>query len=315
MKVMVTGVAGFIGSNLADALIEQGHEVVGIDCFLDYYPREDKQRNLASLMQSERFRLIESTIQDLDLNQQVTEMDVVYHLAAQAGVRASWGSEFSIYTENNIQATQRLLEAAVGSKLSAFVYASSSSVYGDGASLPMREDIPLHPVSPYGVSKLAAEMLCHLYFVNHRVPTVSLRYFTVYGPRQRPDMAFHRMLRSALLDQEVPLYGDGGQTRDFTFVKDAISATQSAAERGRPGGVYNVGGGSRVSMLEVIDDIENITGKKLRLKRSPSQKGDMRDTYADTSRARQDFDYQPAVSLREGLSVEWEWLRSVVQGK
>jgi len=152
MKVMVTGVAGFIGSNLADALIEQGHEVVGIDCFLDYYPREDKLRNLASLMQSERFRLIESTIQDLDLNQQVTEMDVVYHLAAQAGVRASWGSEFSIYTENNIQATQRLLEAAVGSKLSAFVYASSSSVYGDGASLPMREDIPLHPVSPYGVS-------------------------------------------------------------------------------------------------------------------------------------------------------------------
>lgn len=315
MKAMVTGVAGFIGSNLADALVEQGHEVVGIDCFLDYYPREDKQRNLASLMQSERFRLIESTIQSLDLNRHVAEVDVVYHLAAQAGVRASWGSEFSIYTENNIQATQRLLEAAVGSKLSAFVYASSSSVYGDGVALPMRENVPLHPVSPYGVSKLAAEMLCHLYFVNHRVPTVSLRYFTVYGPRQRPDMAFHRMLRSALLDQEVPLYGDGGQTRDFTFVKDAISATQSAAERGRPGGVYNIGGGSRVSMLEVIDDIEGITGKKLRLNRSPSQKGDMRDTYADTSRAQQDLDYQPATSLREGLALEWEWLRSVVQGK
>lgn len=315
MKVLVTGVAGFIGSHLAEALIEQDHEVVGIDCFLDYYPREDKQRNLASLLQTNRFRLVESSLQGLDLSPQVREMDVVFHLAAQAGVRASWGSEFSIYTENNIRATQRLLEAAVGGKLSAFVYASSSSVYGDGVRLPMKEEVPLHPVSPYGVSKLAAEMLCHLYFINHAVPTVSLRYFTVYGPRQRPDMAFHRMFRSALLDEEVPLFGDGKQTRDFTFVKDAVSATLAAAERGRRGGVYNIGGGSRVSMLEVIRNIEDLTGKKLHLQRAPSQKGDMRDTYADTTRAREDLGYQPGVSLREGLEAEWEWLRSIVPGK
>jgi UDP-glucose 4-epimerase len=311
MKVLVTGVAGFIGSHLAESLVERGREVVGIDCFLDYYPREMKERNLEALRASDRFRLIESPIQELDLKTLVSDADAVFHLAAQAGVRASWGSEFSIYTENNVLATQRLLEASVGQDLQAFVCASSSSVYGDGADLPMREEVPLHPVSPYGVSKLAAEMLCHLYFVNHGLPSVSLRYFTVYGPRQRPDMAFHRLLRSALFDEEFPLFGDGKQTRDFTFVGDAVQATLAAAEQGRPGAVYNIGGGSRVSLLDVIQEIETITGSKLRLHREPSQKGDMRDTYADTSRAREDLEYRPSVGLRQGLEAEWDWLRSL----
>jgi UDP-glucose 4-epimerase len=175
----------------------------------------------------------------------------------------------------------------------------------------MREEVPLHPISPYGVSKLAAEMLCHLYFVNHSIPTVSLRYFTVYGPRQRPDMAFHRLLRSSLFEEEVPLYGDGEQTRDFTFIEDAVAATVAAAERGRPGGVYNVGGGSRVSMLEVLREMKDVTGKEPRLRREPSQKGDMRDTYADTRRAREDLGYRPSVGLKKGLEAEWNWLRSI----
>ena len=314
MKSLVTGVAGFIGSNVAEALIAQGHDVIGIDCFLDYYPREMKERNIAELRNQDAFQLLEKPIGEIDLGPLVAEVDAIFHLAAQAGVRASWGQEFSIYTENNISATQRLLEASVGQELQAFVYASSSSVYGDNAELPMREDVALHPVSPYGVSKLAAEMLCHLYFINYAVPTVSLRYFTVYGPRQRPDMAFHRLLLSTLAHEEFHLFGDGKQTRDFTFVKDAVQATLGAAEKGRHGSVYNVGGGSRVSMLEVIQEIENVTGAQIQSRHEPSQKGDMRDTYADTSRAKKDLDYRPSVTLREGLEAEWNWLRTVSKG-
>ena len=310
MKALVTGAAGFIGSHLSEALVRGGHEVTGIDAFLDYYPREIKERNLDLLRGSERFSLIETPLQELDLKPILERMDAVFHLAAQAGVRASWGEEFSIYTENNIRATQRLLEAAVGVSLRSFVYASSSSVYGDGVPLPMPEEIPLHPVSPYGVSKLAAEMLCHLYFVNYSLPVVSVRYFTVYGPRQRPDMAFHRMLRSILQEKPFSLFGDGRQTRDFTFITDAVSATLAAAEKGRPGRVYNIGGGSRVSMLEVIEVIESLTGSKLHLVREPAQKGDMRDTYADTTAAQEELAHRPSVGLREGLAEEWDWLRS-----
>jgi UDP-glucose 4-epimerase len=311
MKALVTGVAGFIGSNLAEALADDGWDVTGVDCFLDYYPRAAKEANLVPLQRSGRFQLVEASLQKIDLGSLVGEVDVVYHLAAQAGVRASWGGEFSIYTENNVLATQRLLEASVGTKLKAFVYASSSSVYGDSAQLPMKEEVPLHPVSPYGVSKLAAEMLCHLYFVNHRVPTVSLRYFTVYGPRQRPDMAFHKLFRCALQGGEFPMFGDGKQTRDFTFVKDAVAATRAAAEKGRPGGVYNIGGGSRVSLLDVIGEAERIVGATIPLRRESTQKGDMRDTFADTSRAKTDLSYQPKIELSRGLEAEWEWIRTL----
>lgn len=311
MKSLVTGVAGFIGSTLAETLVECGDEVIGIDCFLDYYERSAKERNLEALSQSGSFELIEQPLQDADLPGILGRCDRAFHLAAQAGVRASWGSEFSIYTTNNILATQRLLEAAVASELGALVFASSSSVYGDRAELPMREDVPLHPVSPYGVSKLAAEKLVDLYHVNHGLHTASLRYFTVYGPRQRPDMAFHRLLRSAHTDSSFPLFGDGRQTRDFTFINDAVSATIAASERGPAGAVYNIGGGSRVSMLDVIETIETITGKKLRVEYQEQQKGDMRNTYADTSAAQEHLDYHPRTALREGLEHEWKWIQTL----
>jgi len=307
-KALVTGVAGFVGSQLAEALTARGVSVVGVDSFLDYYPRAVKLRNLDRLVGHRQFSLIEAPLQTLALSPLLEEVEVVYHLAAQAGVRSSWGKEFSIYTENNIGATQLLLEAAVGKPLRAFVYASSSSVYGDALELPMRETSPLLPVSPYGVTKLAGEMLCRLYFINHRVPTVSLRYFTVYGPRQRPDMAFHRLMRGALLQETVPLYGDGAQTRDFTFVGDAIAATLAAAERGHPGAVYNIGGGSRVSLRDVIRQIEQVSGKSVPLRREATQKGDMRDTYADTTLARAEIGYAPRVALPDGLAQEWAWL-------
>lgn len=309
MRSLVTGVAGFIGSTLAETLVEEGDSVQGVDCFLDYYPREVKERNLETLSRSSRFELIEEPLQELDLRSLLSATDRVFHLAAQAGVRASWGAEFEIYTTNNILATQELLEAAVGRELSGFVFASSSSVYGDSAALPMKEDVPLHPVSPYGVSKLAAEKLVELYHTNYGLPTVSLRYFTVYGPRQRPDMAFHRLFSAARTGEPFPLYGDGKQTRDFTFVRDAVAATVAASERGKPGAVYNIGGGSRVSMLEVIERVESIAGTKLAIDRRDTQKGDMRDTYADTSAARNDLEYEPATPLEEGLREEWEWIR------
>lgn len=309
MTALVTGVGGFIGSTLAESLVENGEKVIGVDSFLDYYPRRIKEKNLEHLFASDRFEMRDAPIQEIELPRLLDGCDRVFHLAAQAGVRASWGAEFSIYTDNNILATQRLLEASVGRKLRAFVFASSSSVYGDGATLPMIEDVPLHPVSPYGVSKLAAEKLCELYFVNHRVPTVSLRYFTVYGPRQRPDMAFHRLLKCALEGAPFRLFGDGRQTRDFTFIEDAVSGTLAASERGRGGGVYNIGGGSRVSMIDVIETVREVTGCGLEVVMEPAQKGDMRDTYADTTAARRDFGYEPRTRLREGLQREWDWLR------
>ena len=311
MTSLVTGAAGFIGSTLAEELIARGDRVLGVDSFLDYYPREAKERNLAKLRGEGHFELIESSLSELDLRALVKRCRRIFHLAAQAGVRASWGKDFSIYTSNNILATQQLLEAAKGAEIDAFVFASSSSVYGDAAKLPMEEDVPLHPVSPYGVSKLAAEKLCELYQTNHGIHTVSLRYFTVYGPRQRPDMAFHRLLRCALDENPFLLYGDGKQTRDFTFIADAVEATIAASERGRPGAVYNIGGGSRVSMLHVIETIESITGKKLTIDKRPKEKGDMRDTYADTSAARLDLGYEPGTELIDGLRQEWAWMRQL----
>jgi len=308
MSALVTGAAGFIGSHLAEALVARGEDVIGVDSFLDYYTRQLKEANLSSLTGSPRFTLIEGPIQEMDLEPLLAKVGVVYHMAAQAGVRASWGRDFSIYTDNNILATQRLLEAAVNRPPDAFVYASSSSVYGDVTELPMTESIPLRPVSPYGVSKLAVEKLCYLYSANHRIPTVGLRYFTVYGPRQRPDMAFHRLFRAARDGEEFHLYGDGLQTRDFTYVSDAVGATLAAATSGRGGSVYNVGGGARVSLLDVIREIEDITGSQLRLRHESSQKGDMRDTYADTTAALRDLGYRPRVTLREGLEAEWAWL-------
>ena len=310
MKALVTGVAGFIGSHLTASLLDKGATVVGLDSFTDYYPRALKERNLDENRRRQGFRFAETTIHNADLAALLDGVTHVFHLAAQAGVRKSWGKDFKTYTTNNIEASQTLLEACVGRPLERFVYASSSSVYGDRAAIPMREDALPQPVSPYGVTKLAAEQLCYLYHVNFGVPTVSMRYFTVYGPRQRPDMAFNRFIRAALTHEAITLYGDGEQTRDFTFVLDAVAATIAAGERGVPGTAYNIGGGSRVSMNDVLRIIERIAGHPLKVTREGAQKGDMRDTYADTSLARRDLGFSPKVSLEEGIQAEYRWLSS-----
>ena len=313
MKALVTGCAGFIGSAVVERLLADGADVVGIDCFTDYYPRPVKERNLTPALKHPRFRFLESPIQNVNLADTLRDCTHVFHLAAQAGVRKSWGTDFAVYTVNNIEATQVLLEAVCRiPTIERVVYSSSSSVYGDNVSMPMREDALPEPVSPYGVSKLAAEHLCHLYFTNFGVPTVSLRYFTVYGPRQRPDMAFHRFLRATIEDEPITLYGDGGQTRDFTFVADAVNANLLAAARGVPGRVYNIGGGSRVSINEVLDMIERVAGRRPRVNIDPAQKGDMRHTYADTSRARAELGYEPTVGLEAGLAAEFQWLTGIL---
>lgn len=309
MKIVVTGAAGFIGSHLTDSLLADGHEVVGVDAFVDYYPRVVKEGNLAQARAHRAFRFVEGALQDNDLAPILEGAGVVYHLAAQAGVRSSWGRDFSIYTDNNVLGTQRLLEAAVAAEVPRVVYASSSSVYGDAAELPLRESAPCRPVSPYGVTKLAAEHLALLYHKSFGLPTVSLRYFTVYGPRQRPDMAFHRFLGAAREGAAVHVFGDGEQTRDFTYVADIVTATRAAADSGRPGGVYNVGGGERVALNEVLRRIEDVTGRRLTVVREPAQKGDMRDTFADTAAAARDLGFRSTVDLREGLAREWDWIR------
>jgi len=308
MNALVTGVAGFIGSHLAEGLLERGARVRGLDCFTDYYPRTVKETNLLKLQSHPSFTLVERSIQEADLDALLADVTHVFHLAAQAGVRKSWGRDFAVYTEQNVLATQVLLEASVQRPIERLVYASSSSVYGDDVALPMREDALPRPVSPYGVTKLAAEHLCHLYFANYGLPAVSLRYFTVYGPRQRPDMGFHRFIRAALGGDAIALYGDGEQTRDFTFVSDAVEATIAAGLSGVPGRVYNIGGGSRVSVNHVVQLIGRITGRPLRVEREGKQKGDMRDTYADTSLARADLRFVPRVPLEQGLEAEYRWL-------
>ncbi len=308
VRALVTGAAGFIGSHLTGALLDRGDEVIGVDCFTDYYPRPIKEANLQNNLGRQGFQFVETSIQEADLPRLLDGVSHVFHLAAQAGVRKSWGRDFEIYTKNNIEASQQLLEACVGRPLERFVYASSSSLYGDNVSIPMREDALPQPVSPYGVTKLAAEQLCYLYFVNHRVPTTSVRYFTVYGPRQRPDMAFNRFIRAALTGAPITLYGDGEQTRDFTYVDDAVAATIAAGDRGVAGRAYNIGGGSRVTVNYVLEIVGRLAGKPLNVRREPSQKGDMRDTYADTTLARRDLGFNPRVSLEQGIEAEYRWL-------
>jgi UDP-glucose 4-epimerase len=309
VKAVVTGAAGFIGSHLVDSLLADGHEVVGIDGFTDYYERGAKEANLRAARDQAPFRFVEGYLQDLPLEELFAGADAVFHLAAQAGVRASWGRDFTHYTAHNVVATQRLLEAALRVGRPRILYASSSSVYGDTDVLPLREDAPCRPVSPYGVTKLAGEHLARLYQKSFGLPTVSLRFFTVYGPRQRPDMAFHRFLRAARDGESIRVFGDGAQTRDFTFVADVVAAARTAAVSGRPGSVYNVGGGERLALLDVLRTMEAVTGRPFRIIHEEAQKGDMRDTFADTSAARRDLGFRSTVSLPDGLRQEWEWIR------
>ena len=312
MHCLVTGVAGFVGSHIAERLLADGHQVCGIDAFIDYYDRSIKEQNLERPRCWQAFSFVEGNLVTMPLLPLLEGVDWIFHQAAQAGVRASWGEEFARYVECNILATQRILEAAlrIGS-IKRFINASSSSVYGDTSQLPIREDAPLHPVSPYGVTKLAAENLCTLYYRNFEVPTVSLRYFTVYGPRQRPDMAFHRFCKALLRDEPIRVYGDGYQTRDFTYIGDIVEANlRAATSEAAVGQVMNVAGGSRVTLHDVVDLLRQISGMPVKVMFETRQHGDVHHTFADTQQAQQLIDYYPRVSLQEGLTREFNYVQS-----
>lgn len=311
MNCLVTGAAGFIGSNLSRRLIEEGFSVVGVDSFSDYYPRWIKEKNLRVLKNTNKFSLLENDINTLDLTLLLQKVDCVFHLAAQAGVRASWGQDFAAYTRNNIEATQKLLEKSKELPLQRFIFASSSSVYGYCPELPMSETSPLHPYSPYGVTKLAAENLCYLYFKNYGVPTISLRFFTVYGPGQRPDMAFHKFFKSTLENKPIPVYGTGKQTRDFTYIDDITQAILACIEHGQTGETYNLGGGNRKILEDLFPLFEKICAKKIRIKWEKQQKGDVPHTLADIRKAKNDLRYNPQTQILEGLNEEWRWIKEL----
>ena len=304
-RFVITGVAGFIGSHLADALLAQGRQVLGIDAFTPYYMPATKRANIAGPSRHDNFELLPGDLNELDLDEVLRPGDIVFHLAGQPGVRGSWGPGFAEYSRHNIEATQRLLEAAVRRSVATVVFASSSSVYGN-APLPMSEDGPLLPVSPYGVTKRTAEELCLIYWRQFGLRVVPLRFFTVYGPRQRPDMAFNIFIRAALTGSPVTVYGDGTQRRDFTYVGDVVKVLVAAAERAEPGRPINVGGGSSVSVRETIDLIERFTGRRLLTEFRAAPAGDARDTQAQTDRLRT-LKAGAFMLVAEGLERQVAW--------
>lgn len=309
MKVLVTGAAGFIGSSLCDRLLEQGNEVVGVDCLTDYYDISIKRRNLENARSSENFTFLQLDLATCDLPRLLEGVSAVFHQAGQPGVRASWGSEFEGYVRNNILATQRLLEACRDqSGLRTLVAASSSSVYGTAERYPTIESDMPTPISPYGVTKLAAEHLCTLYGTQFGVPCSSLRYFTVYGPRQRPDMAINRLIRSALTGSQFPLYGSGEQRRDFTFIDDIVRANLEVSEwlmdGGSPGSVFNVGSGNPVSLHRVIATIESVAGRRINCHHLPPEDGDPIQTGADCTRITSLVGWRPQISFEDGIAAQ-----------
>jgi UDP-glucuronate 4-epimerase len=314
---LVTGCAGFIGSHLTERLLADGERVVGVDCFNDNYGRRQKLNNLERALEWDSFEFVPIDLARGQLEELVEETDVIYHLAAEPGVRSSWGDRFEAYLRNNVLATQHLLEAAHRLPDTRLVYASSSSVYGQAETFPTPEDVMPRPFSPYGVTKLSGEHMCSLYHANHGLATVSLRYFSVFGPRQRPDMAFYRFCRSGIEGTPVDVFGDGSQTRDFTFVGDIVDATLAAAARAHhvAGHVYNVGGGARVPLSAAIEIIAELTGRRLAPGQAPAQLGDVVDTGADISRAAADLAYEPKVTLEDGLRAEFEWLLAQVRDR
>jgi len=305
----VTGAAGFIGSHLCERLLGDGHDVVGLDSFADYYDRSRKEKNLEGARAHENFTLEEVDIAEGDVERVIRDAKVVFHLAGRPGVRPSWGPDFDRYVHDNIVATQRLLEILSEVQLDRFVFASSSSVYGDAEVFPTKESTLPRPVSPYGMTKLAAEHLAFVYMRNFNVPATALRYFTVYGPRQRPDMAFHRFMDALVENREIEIFGDGEQTREFTYVSDAVDGTVKAASADVVGQVINLGGGSRVTVNRVIDTLEEISGIEARRRYLPAAPGDPRHTGASINQARDRLAWEPRVSLRDGLTRQWEWFQ------
>ncbi|HLO83885.1 MAG TPA: NAD-dependent epimerase/dehydratase family protein [Nostocaceae cyanobacterium] len=312
-KILITGVAGFIGSHLAEILLKKGYQVIGVDNFNGYYEPGFQQNNIAPFKDLPEFQLVRYDIQFANWQNLLKDVEIIYHQAAQTGVRTSWGKGFSIYSERNINATQILLEAAKDApKLKRFIFASTASVYGETEILPTNEEVCPQPVSPYGITKLAAERLCQLYFQNFGIPIVILRYFTVYGPRQRADMAFHKFFKAILENEAISIYGDGRQTRDFTFVSDITAANLAAAVTPNVvGEIFNIGSGSRVGLAEVLETITEIVGKPVKKNYIATANDDARHTAADISKARQILGYQPQISLKEGLIKEWEWIKSL----
>ncbi len=305
-KVLVTGAAGFIGSHLSEALTDRGIEVVGVDAFIPYYPKEVKEGNLAALLARPLFRFVEMDLRTGDVRSAMAGCDTVFHLAAMPGLMRSW-SDFSLYNTCNVDATLRLLEAARDTKPAQFIHVSTSSVYGKEAT--QGEDAPLQPFSPYGISKLAAEHLCRAFESNFGVPITILRYFSVYGPRQRPDMAYHILIKKLFTGGSFPLFGDGEQTRSNTYVADCVKATMLAADHRAKalGQVFNVGGGEIVSLNNVIKQLEDLTGRKAVIERGPPRPGDQKHTAANIDKARRLLGYQPATPYRVGLAAQVEW--------
>lgn len=310
---MVTGAAGFIGSHLVDRLLEAGYEVTGLDCFTEYYSEDAKRRNLSRALSHERFQFLKGDILGLDPGALLSGVDKVAHLAGEPGVRPSWGERFSIYLERNARTTQHLLEAVSRGEPKHFVYASSSSVYGPDGGGPVAEDYQRCPASPYGVSKLAAEELVGLYARERGVPATVLRYFTVYGPRQRPEMALVRFISAALEGRSVEIFGDGGQSREMTYVSDVVDATVAALEQGGQTAplatprTYNVGGGARTTVNGMLDAVQRATGERIEAVYTAAAEGDVRSTWADSGRAHGELGYRPRVSLEEGVALQVEW--------
>jgi len=308
VKAIVTGCAGFIGSHLTERLLAEGDEVLGIDAFTPYYLRADKEANLAGVAGDPRFALVEDDLSTADLEQLMKGVDVVFHLAAQPGVRVSFGDGFNDYVRDNIVATQRVLEGALAAGCGRVVMASSSSVYGDAEAFPCIEaETATRPRSPYGVSKRACEDLANVYR-SDRLQVAALRYFTVYGPRQRPDMAFRRLCEAACGGEPFELYGDGSQSRDFTHVDDVVDATFRCAHARHLPAVANVGGGREASMAAVITELEDLLGECIPMHRFEVQRGDVRRTSADTCVARTTLGWRPRVALRAGLASELDWV-------
>jgi UDP-glucuronate 4-epimerase len=310
MRCLVTGVAGFIGSHLAERLVADGHEVVGVDCFVPYYPRPIKERNLTPLRASSSFTFHELDLRSENLAPALDGVDTVFHEAAMAGLAASW-VDFDLYMTCNMQATQRLLDATRDRKLRSFVHISTSSVYGENA-LGDEQTLP-EPISPYGATKLAAERLALAYHKVFGIPSVVLRYFSVYGPRQRPDMGYNIFIDRVLKGEQIAVFGDGEQTRGNTFITDCVNATLLGAERGEPGEVYNIGGGEARSVNWVIETIAELAGKPANIRRAAARAGDQRHTMADTTKARAELGYNPTTPLREGLAAQVEWQKSLLE--
>jgi UDP-glucuronate 4-epimerase len=308
--VLVTGAAGFIGSHLVDRLLTDGREVVGVDAFTGGYSRRRKEGNLASAVREDGFRLVEGDLLELDLDELLRGIEGIVHLAGEPGVRRSWGENFSRYLERNVLSTQRLLEAVWRNTTPRFIYASSSSVYGPDPGHPVGEDHGRRPASPYGFSKLAAEDLIGLYARERGISATVLRYFTVYGPRQRPEMALSRFISAAFRGRPIEVLGDGEQKRDMTYVTDAVDATVAALDA--PPGIYNVGGGTRATVNEMIDAVGRVTGVPVEARYGPAAEGDVRSTWADSRRATRVLRYRPRVGLEEGIAAQAEWARENV---